>query len=196
MWVQKPEYTWRNPGFTQSDDHPVVNVGWNDAVAFCQWLSGKEGHTYRLPTEAQWEYACRAGTTRRYYNGDDPERLAQVGNVADATMKAKFPGYRYAISSEDAYVFTAPVGRFRANAFGIYDMHGNVWEWCADWYADGYYGVSPAEDPGGPDSGELRVLRGGSWFLGPYVIQSAFRDTLTPDSRHIRGGFRVARTPQ
>ena len=85
------KYSWRNVGFEQTDEHPVVNVSWNDAVAFCKWLSKKEGKTYRLPTEAEWEYACRAGTTTRYYSGDDPETLAKVGNVADAAAKAKFP---------------------------------------------------------------------------------------------------------
>ena len=84
------EYSWRNAGFGQTDEHPVVNVSWNDAVAFCKWLSKKEGKTYRLPTEAEWEYACRAGTTTRYYSGDDPETLVKVGNVADAALKAKF----------------------------------------------------------------------------------------------------------
>ena len=87
------KYSWRNAGFEQTDEHPVVNVSWNDAVAFCKWLSRKEGKTYRLPTEAEWEYACRAGTTTRYYSGDDPETLAKVGNVADATAKAKFPDW-------------------------------------------------------------------------------------------------------
>jgi sulfatase modifying factor 1 len=85
------KYSWRNTGFEQTDEHPVVNVNWNDAVAFCKWLSKKEGKTYRLPTEAEWEYACRAGTTTRYYSGDDPETLAKVGNVEDAAYKAKFP---------------------------------------------------------------------------------------------------------
>ena len=87
------KYSWRNAGFEQTDEHPVVNVSWNDAVAFCKWLSRKEGKTYRLPTEAEWEYACRAGTTTRYYSGDDPETLAKVGNVADAAAKAKFPDW-------------------------------------------------------------------------------------------------------
>ena len=88
----------------------MVNVSWNDAVAFCKWLSRKEGKTYRLPTEAEWEYACRAGTTTRYYSGDDPETLAKVGNVADAAAKAKFPDWKYTIKASDGYVFTAPVG--------------------------------------------------------------------------------------
>jgi formylglycine-generating enzyme required for sulfatase activity len=99
-------YSWRNAGFEQTDEHPVVNVSWNDAVAFCKWLSKKEGKTYRLPTEAEWEYACRAGTTTRYYSGDDPETLAKVANVADAAAKAKFPDWKYAIKASDGYVFT------------------------------------------------------------------------------------------
>ena len=153
----------------------MVNVSWNDAVAFCKWLSKKEGKTYRLPTEAEWEYACRAGTTTRYYSGDDPETLAKVGNVADAAAKAKFPDWKYTIKANDGYVFTAPVGKFKPNAFGLYDMHGNAWQWCADWYGAEYYAASPADDPTGPDSGNGRVLRGGSWNDRPYYSRSAFR---------------------
>ena len=137
------KYSWRNAGFEQTDEHPVVNVSWNDAVAFCKWLSRKEGKTYRLPTEAEWEYACRAGTTTRYYSGDDPETLAKVGNVADATAKAKFANWKYTIKASDGYVFTAPVGQFTPNAFGLYDMHGNAWQWCADRYGKEYYAMSP-----------------------------------------------------
>jgi formylglycine-generating enzyme required for sulfatase activity len=122
------KYSWQNAGFEQSDEHPVVNVSWNDAVAFCNWLRKKEGKTYRLPTEAEWEYACRAGTTTLYYNGDDPEGLTKVGNVADATLKAKFRDWPRTIRASDGYVFTAPVGKFNPNAFGLYDMHGNAWQ--------------------------------------------------------------------
>ena len=189
------KYSWRNAGFEQTDEHPVVNVSWNDAVAFCKWLSRKEGKTYRLPTEAEWEYACRAGTTTRYYSGDDPETLAKVGNVADAAAKAKFPDWKYTIKASDGYVFTAPVGKFKPNAFGLYDMHGNAWQWCADWYGAEYYAASPADDPTGPDSGDDRVLRGGSWFDGPDVSRSASRFGITPDDRFdFCTGFRVART--
>ena len=186
------KYSWRNVGFEQTDEHPVVNVSWNDAVAFCKWLSRKEGKTYRLPTEAEWEYACRAGTTTRYYSGDDPETLAKVGNVADATAKAKFPDWKYTIKASDGYVFTAPVGSFQPNAFGLYDMHGNAWQWCADWYGEEYYVKSPADNPAGPSSGDSRVSRGGD---SPGYARSAARYGRTPDSRHCNIGFRVARTP-
>jgi len=188
------KYSWRNAGFEQTDEHPVVNVSWNDAVAFCKWLSGKQGKTYRLPTEAEWEYACRAGTTTRYSSGDDPETLAKVGNVADATAKAKFPDWKYTIKASDGYVFTSPVGSFKPNAFGLYDMHGNAWQWCADWYGAEYYAKSPADDPTGPDTGDGRVFRGGSWLNWPYYIRSAGRGRDSPDGRFNDTGFRVART--
>jgi sulfatase modifying factor 1 len=189
------DYSWRNAGFQQTDEHPVVNVSWNDAVAFCKWLSGKEGKTYELPSEAQWEYACRAGTTTRYYSGDDPETLAKVGNVADATAKAKFPDWTCTIKATDGYVFTAPVGQFKPNAFGLYDMHGNAWQWCSDWFGgEDYYGKSPADDPKGPDIGGFRVLRGGSWYYGPFYSRSARRDCSRPDYRLNFAGFRVAST--
>ena len=144
--LEGPQYTWRKTGFEQSDDHPVVNVSWNDAMAFCQWLSRKTGQTYRLPTEAEWEYACRAGTTTRYASGDDPETLATVANVGDAALKVKFPT-DVTIRASDGYVFTSPVGQFLPNAFGLYDMHGNAWQWCADWYADTYYASSHHRRP-------------------------------------------------
>ena len=188
------KYSWRNAGFEQTDEHPVVNVSWNDAVAFCKWLGSKEGKTYRLPTEAEWEYACRAGTTTRYYSGDGPETLVKVGNVADAAFKAKFPDEKHTIKASDGYVFTSPVGSFKPNAFGLYDMHGNAWQWCADWDGAEYDATSRADDPIGPDSGDDRVLRGGSWFGGPDRCRSARRGGLAPDYRSDDAGFRVART--
>jgi sulfatase modifying factor 1 len=188
------KYSWQNAGFEQTDEHPVVNVSWNDAVAFCKWLSRKEGKTYRLPTEAEWEYACRGGATTRHYSGDDPETLAKVGNVADATFKAKFPNRKYTIKASDGYVFTAPVGKFTPNAFGLYGMHGNAWQWCADWYGLEYYAKSLANDPSGPDSGHNRVLRGGSWYSRPDFTRSAERDGDSPNFRLFSAGFRVVRT--
>lgn len=189
------DYSWRNAGagFPQTDEHPVVNVTWNDAVAFCDWLSRKEDKTYRLPTEAEWEYACRAGTTTRYHSGDDPETLAQVGNVADTTTKGEFSDW-VTIQATDGYAFTAPVGKFRPNAFGLYDMHGNAWEWCSDRYDSKYYAISPTEDPTGPDSGSYRILRGGAWAGWPAYSRTARRLWSKPDQRDIKYGFRIART--
>ncbi len=179
---QDAKYTWRNPGFAQTDEHPVVNVSWNDAVAFCEWLSKQEGKRYRLPTEAEWEYACRAGSTTRFSNGDDPERPGDVGNVADGTAKAKYPKWNGTITARDGYVYTAPVGTFRPNGFGLYDMHGNVWEWCSDWYDQSYYANSPVEDPQGPATGSDRVVRGGGWFGSPVTCRSAIRPGFNPSS--------------
>ena len=186
------DYSWRKAGFEQTDEHPVVNVSWNDAAAFCKWLSRKGGRTCRLPTEAEWEYACRAGTTTRYFSGDDPETLAKVGNVADATfVKAKLPDSEDAIKASDGYVYTSPVGSFKANAFGLYDMHGNAWQWCADWYDEKYYAQSAGDDPTGPDSGIVRAVRGGSWHEGAAGTRSAVRFYFGPDRRNASVGFRV-----
>jgi formylglycine-generating enzyme required for sulfatase activity len=191
---QSPEYVAWNSGFPQTKDHPVVNVSWNDAVAFCEWLGRKEGKTYRLPTEAEWEYACRAGTTTRYYFGDDSEGLVRAGNVRDMTTKATFPGWTTE-SGSDGYVFTAPVGRFQPDPFGLYDMHGNVWEWCADWAGGDYYQSSPVDDPTGPASGSFRESRGGSWYDAPGSCRAANRNCSSPDYRSFNLGFRVALVP-
>ncbi|MCA9093232.1 MAG: SUMF1/EgtB/PvdO family nonheme iron enzyme [Planctomycetaceae bacterium] len=191
---QDPKFTWKNVGFDQTDDHPVVNVTWNDTEKYLGWLSDKEGVTYRLPTEAEWEYACRAGTMGRYVTGNDPEELAEVGNVADGTARKKFSNLT-TISAEDGYVFTAPVGSFRKNPFGLRDMHGNVWEWCSDWYDEKYYANSPQENPEGASSGSLRVLRGGSWGLDPAHCRLALRYGNAPSDRGCSLGFRLARVP-
>lgn len=190
---QKPTYSWKDPGFAQTDEHPVVNVTWNDAVAFCYYLSRKEKRTYRLPTEAEWEYACRAGSTTRYQNGDDSEGVAAVGNVADATARKKYRNWT-TISAADGYVTTAPVGKFPPNGFGLFDMHGNGWEWCSDWFDPKVYaqfGAQTAIDPSGPPAGLTRVARGGSWFHGSRVARSAFRRGDLPASRTGTLGFRV-----
>jgi formylglycine-generating enzyme required for sulfatase activity len=191
-WEDNPRYNWRTPGFDQTDEHPVVIVSWNDARAFISWLSRKEGKTYRLPTEAEWEYACRAGSNTRYSCGDDAEGLATVGNVADATGRAKYPGWTWAITAHDGDVYTAPVGRHFPNLWGLYDMHGNVWEWCADGYADNYYQQSPLQDPRGVDGSLFRVIRGGGWHYFPRRARSASRYRSRPESRHYDLGFRVA----
>jgi formylglycine-generating enzyme required for sulfatase activity len=190
---QDPKYTWLNPGFEQTDEHPVVNVSWNDAVAFCEWLTRVEGQTYRLPTEAEWEYACRARTTTKYFSGDNEESLASVANVPDGTARAKYPDWTWAIAARDGFVYTAPVAQFRPNAFGLYDMHGNVWEWCRDGFDAGYYKRSPKEDPRGPSQAVLRVIRGAGWFCHPHSGFSGSRGRSRPDNRASDLGFRVAR---
>jgi formylglycine-generating enzyme required for sulfatase activity len=188
---QNPRFTWQNPGFEQTDEHPVVNVSWNDAQEFIDWLNQKEGKTYRLPTEAEWEYACRAGSTKAYSSGDDAETLAAFGNIADGTAKERYPGWT-TTTARDGYVYTAPVGRFRPNAFGLYDMHGNVWEWCQDGYDADYYKRSPVDDPPGPSEASHRVLRGACWFTYPRSCRSAGRSRNAPEGRNSSAGFRLA----
>ena len=188
------DYTWQKTGFSQTDNHPVVNLDATDAGQFCRWLNHKEGKSYRLPTEAEWEYACRAGTTTRFFSGDDPEGLAKVANVADAALKAQCPNDKGAISANDGYAFTAPVGSFPANAFGLYDMHGNAWQWCQDYYDGNSYATAPLEDPHGVNFAVFRSLRGGSWLSRPQVATSAHRGMLGHVIRTADTGFRVVLT--
>ena len=189
-----PKYSWQNPGFKQGDDHPVVNVTWSDAVAMAKWLSQKEGKRYRLPTEAEWEYACRAGTNTRYHSGDDPQSLAKVANVFDADAAVNWSRWQqYALAGHDGYAFTAPVGSFAPNAFGLYDMHGNAWEWTADYHDDNYYAQSPVNDPQGPATGSVRVRRGGSWHTWPFYARCAYRNWNAPDTRYTLVGVRLVR---
>jgi formylglycine-generating enzyme required for sulfatase activity len=195
-WATKRDkrYSWRNVGFPQGDDHPVVNVTWNDAGAFCRWLSGKEGKTYRLPTEAEWEYACRAGTTTRYNFGDDPAQLPGNANIYDASSARVFPEWaKWAVKGDDGYPFTAPVGRFKPNGFGLYDMHGNVWEWCSDFYEPDYFRNSPVDDPKGPPAGRRHSRRGGAWHSWSLYCLSYYRNYNTPQSRYLNLGLRVVR---
>jgi formylglycine-generating enzyme required for sulfatase activity len=195
MWKQAPDYSWRNAGFDQTDDHPVVNVTWNDTVAFAEWLSRKETRTYRLPTEAEWEYVCRAGTSSDYSFGDNPEGLAATGNVIDATLRAKFPRWPLGdpIKEADGFVFTAPVGSFRPNAFGVFDMHGNVAELCFDGFLEDYYKNSPLVDPTGAPSSPARAFRGGSWRYDYEFARSANRNGQLPTVRSTDIGFRLVR---
>ena len=172
-----------------------MNVSWNDAVAFCKWLSKKEDKNYKLPSEAEWEYACRAGTKTRYYCGDEPEALAKVANVADATAKARFPDWIWGIKASDGYVFTAPVGSFKPNAFGLYDMHGNAYQWCR-------IGMAKTTMPGrqqtiqSGQTPDVTVsfaaapgMTGRARAVPPIVSMKA------PDYRISITGFRVAVTP-
>ena len=196
---QHPRYNWRNPGFPQTDKHPVVNVSWNDAVAFARWLTDQsreknETVQYSLPTEAQFEYALRAGATARYATGDSPQSLDGHANVRDASMMQRFsnrifpsPPFQF----DDGVVFTAVVASYPKNAFGLYDMHGNAIEWCRDWYDATYYATAPDQDPPGPSSGSFRVLRGGSWLGAPVNVRCAGRVNDAPEFRYNSLGFRL-----
>lgn len=191
---RNPKYSWRNPGFKQGDDHPVVNVTWNDAVAMSKWLSEKEGKKYRLPSEAEWEYAARAGTRTRYHSGDDPQSLLKVANTFAADTMMKWPQWKnFALVGVDGFEFTAPAGSFVPNALGLYDMHGNAWEWVADWYDEDYYAKSPANDPPGPESGRVRVRRGGSWHTWSFYARSSYRNWNSPETRYTLVGMRLLR---
>ena len=196
----KPQYNWKNVGWQQQDNHPVVNVTWNDASAFCRWLSRKEGTTYRLPTEAEWEYSCRAGTSSPYSSGDDVASLQSIANIADSSFSQKIPSRPKSPQSwDDGYPFTAPVGSFQRNDWGLYDMHGNVREWCQDWYAP-YGSKKVLSDPAGPAQGQSfadgphHVLRGGAFGDQPGYVRSADRATYPPGVRILDIGFRVARS--
>jgi formylglycine-generating enzyme required for sulfatase activity/tRNA A-37 threonylcarbamoyl transferase component Bud32 len=199
---QSPEYSWRHTGFSQTDEHPVVNVTWNDAAEFCAWLSRKAGVSGRLPTEAEWEYSCRAGTTTPFCEADT-DSLRRIANIADWSLKAEWnysnlneknlqkvlTEWFEKVSWDDGHAFTAPAGQFRPNAFGLYDLHGNVWEWCADWYKD--YPAGAVSDPEGPAAGSFRVQRGGGFFSVPGQCRSARRGWLMPATRLQALGFRV-----
>lgn len=187
----EPWKRWEGRRLKEGADYPATNMSWEDAAGFCERLSIKESKTYRLPTEAEWEYACRGGTTTLYWNGDDPEELAKVANVADASAKRKFLNWP-AITADDGHTFYAPVGSYRENAFGLYDMHGNVWEWCADWFGRTYYAESRQDDPQGPSTGGYRVKRGGCWNTGPQFVRSTVRFSHAPIRRSDDLGFRVA----
>ena len=188
------DFSWHNPGFPQGENHPVVCVSWNDAIAFCKWLSLKERVTYRLPTEAEWEYSCRTGTSSYFWCGNDPDELSKVANVLDASFKAKFPNHTWAIRSSDGYVFTSPVGAFKCNPFGLNDMHGNVCQWCSDWFDADYYNRSLRDDPTGPNNGTRRVLRGGGFISCISHDRSAYRECASPEIRTFCTGFRVLKT--
>jgi sulfatase modifying factor 1 len=196
---RRPGFDWRHPGFPIPDSQPVVDVSWNDGVAFCEWLGKKEGHTYRLPTEAEWEYAARAGTTTRYWSGDDPESLTKIANIADFSFFKHFPTYyprEKTLAGSDGFALPAPVGSFMPNAFGLYDIHGNVWEWTADWYDESYYSHSPVDDPKGPPTGHQHVRRGGAWHTAPLYARVTYRNYNTPQSRYPNLGFRVVRNAE
>jgi len=174
---QYEQVTGKNPSTFKGAKNPVESVSWEEAVEFCKKLSAKTGKTVSLPTEAQWEYACRAGSKTRFGYGNSD---ADLGD--------------YAWCTTNSYSKTHPVGEKKANAWGLYDMHGNVWEWCSDWYQDSYRNL-PTSDSTGPSTGELRIMRGDGWINPhplPQFCRSALRSWSAPDFRNCVIGFRVA----
>jgi formylglycine-generating enzyme required for sulfatase activity len=159
-------------------DNPVETVSWHDAHEFCKKIAVQTKRTARFPTEAEWEYSCRAGTGTTYYSGDTDKDLDRVAWY-DANGKRT----------------THPVGQKKPNAFGLYDMHGNVVQWCEDWHGEDYYGKSEAQDPQGPPQGFYRVLRGGSCNFGPSGCRSTDRHRRSPDDLDSFTGFRVVVEP-
>lgn len=186
---------WRNPGFAQDERHPVVCISWDDAIAYVQWLSQKTGKSYRLLSEAEWEYAARAGTVTYRYWGDDRNMACAYANGADQTVKAQLPGASNwnVATCNDGYAYTAPVGSFQPNPFGLYDMLGNSAQWTQDCVNQNYIGAP--SDGSAWMSGDCsqRVLRGGGWGYTPKHIRSAIRIWSKTFSNNNVTGFRVAR---
>jgi formylglycine-generating enzyme required for sulfatase activity len=168
-----------NPSKFKGRSNPVERVSWNNVQTFIERLNRKEGTSkYRLPTEAEWEYAARAGTTSTYFFGNDADSLGPYAWYYDNSGKT-----------------THPVGQKQPNPWGLYDMHGNVWEWAQDWYDKSHYAKSPASDPRGPSGGSSRVLRGGSWIVSARFLRSAIRFHYSPEFRYEDYGFRLAFSP-
>jgi len=205
FWIGKFEVTqalWkklmgRNPSSTSTlgDDHPVNNVNWRDCQRFIIKLNALTGGKFRLPTEAEWEYACRAGTRWKYYWGSDASRACQYANVKDQTMIKDKPYLSHGIDCDDGYDATAPVGSFRPNVFGLYDMLGNVEEWCSDWYASYPRSETALLDPRGPSKGKRRVARGGNLASGAYGTRCSQRNIHDPSKQSYLIGFRLVEDP-
>jgi formylglycine-generating enzyme required for sulfatase activity len=187
-----PRYSWRDTGYPQADDFPVVNVSWNDCQEFCKWLSQRDNRVVRLPTEAEWEYMCRAGSSGYYWMGNGPEAfLKGARGLAPDPTSIRYAVQNLQIAEDSSVTFPVPVKSYPANAFGLYDTHGNVWEWTADWYDEGYYARSPLIDPPGPLQGVEKVRRGGGWNSFPLWARASFRNWNSIDSRCLNLGFRV-----
>lgn len=186
---------WHELGYAQDDKHPVACINWNDATAYAKWLSQKTGKKYRLPSEAEWEYAARGNTKTARYWGESPDDACRYANGADKTAQVKIPGApSWRIHNcTDRYAYTAPAGSFKANALGLKDMLGNVWEWTEDIYHDSYNGA-PTDGSAWIVDGDKHLLRGGSWNNSPMDLRAAVRYKTDPALRFSSFGFRLARS--
>ncbi|MBI3710378.1 MAG: formylglycine-generating enzyme family protein [Proteobacteria bacterium] len=189
-----PGTSWRDPSFPQTDRDPVVCVNWYDARAYAAWLARTTGKDYRLLTEAEWEYAARGGTTTSRPWGDDANAGCRYANGADLEMKKIFSN-RSVAHCRDGYVFTSPAGSFEPNAFGLYDMLGNAWQWVEDCF-HANYADAPGDAAIAVEGGDCsqRAVRGGSWNNSPGYIRAGVRDGVGTGNRDSFNGFRVART--
>ncbi|MEL6869012.1 MAG: formylglycine-generating enzyme family protein [Pseudomonadota bacterium] len=196
-WSYDPDASWRNPGFSQGDDHPVVCVTWHAANAYVDWLNTMtNGTPYRLLSESEWAYSARAGATTPYWWGENENDFCQYTNGVDKTAKATYPGWQLAGDCDDGFLYTAPVGHYqRANAFGLEDMVGNVWEWVADCYA-GDYNTTPTDgSPVTAEACEKHVMRGGAWGdYGSFYLRTAYRGAWDGSQAFGNIGFRVVMT--
>jgi formylglycine-generating enzyme required for sulfatase activity len=199
-WLKADGVTWRDDEEgrhrLETDwNKPVIHVSWNDATAYCEWLSKKIGKTFRLPTEAEWEFAAGCGAKHYKYSWGsyEPSNSENVANLVDETIHPKYGKWKNErfLGYKDDYFFAAPVGSFQPNELGLYDMTGNVWEWCNDWYEATYYTSSPSMNPKGPPSGSNRLLRGGSWFDAASLCRVAYRNNSDPVDHANYTGFRV-----
>ena len=190
-WQEVKGINWKNPGFEQTDEHPAVCLSWNDGVALAKWLSKNNEGTIRLPTEAEWEYACRAGTDTARFWGDDPSQACQYANVRDLTANKQLK-QKYFHNCDDGYVFTSPVGTFLPNPWGLFDMLGNVWEWTVDTYDEKAYEKHKRDNPIMESGGaSFRVLRGGSWNVFPASVRCAARGRIRPTVSFANTGQRL-----
>jgi formylglycine-generating enzyme required for sulfatase activity len=183
---------WQSPGFEQSDDHPVVCVSWSEAKAMADWLAKKTGKPYRLPSEAEWEYAARAGTSSAWVWGDDAGGACAHANGADQAYLRAQRGAA-GVACDDGFAFTAPVGGFRANAFGLHDLIGNVSEWTADCWRETFAGAPADGRAWVAGACRQRTTKGGAWLAPPRLLRSAVRGGVGADDRTNMLGFRLAR---
>ncbi len=188
-FMTKKGSSWRNPGWKVEDNQPVVMISHNDAVAFVEWLSGKEKVPYKLPTEAQWEYAARGGIPGGQFPWGDSRPDGRRANYADRNKDFE---WRDRNADGGGYKQVAPVGTYEPNGYGLYDMAGNALQWVRDYYREDYYRYSPEIDPEGPDHAETRVMRGGDWTTGAVSLRCAFRGWAAPELACYNFGFRVA----
>jgi formylglycine-generating enzyme required for sulfatase activity len=191
-WLPKEGLTFTDPGYPQQEDSPAVCLNYGDANAYAAWLSKQTGKTYRLPSEAEWEYAARAGTKTARYWGDSPDQQCSYANGADQTFHKQVPDDPNFAGCNDGYFKSAPVGKFKANAFGLYDMLGNTWQLTQDCLTGGYDG---ADHKGAPNTGacEKYAIRGGGWGRPPADLRAAKRGAMSEEVRGVTNSIRLVR---